>query len=54
MACYCCFSFGGKLDFPEFVQKKIYNINTLILATVVRLYNGDPCLLLAGLRVQEH
>ena len=27
MACYCCFSFGGNLDFPEFLQKKIYNIN---------------------------
>ena len=22
MACYCCFSFGGNLDFPEFLQKK--------------------------------
>ena len=27
MACYCCFSFGGNLDFPEFLQKKIFNIN---------------------------
>ena len=27
MACYCCFSFGGNLDFPEFLQKNIYNIN---------------------------
>ena len=21
----CCFSLGGNLDFPEFVQKKFYN-----------------------------
>ena len=27
MACHCCFSFGGNLDFTEFLQKKIYNIN---------------------------
>ena len=27
MACYCCFSLGGNLDFPEFLQKKFYNIN---------------------------
>ena len=23
----CCFSLGGNLDFPEFLQKKFYNIN---------------------------
>ena len=23
----CCFSFGGNLDLPEFLQKKFYNIN---------------------------
>ena len=23
----CCFSFGGNQDFPEFLQKKFYNIN---------------------------
>ena len=27
MAYSCCFSFGGNLDFPEFLQKNIYNIN---------------------------
>ena len=27
MAYFCCFSFGGNLDFPEFLQKKFYNIN---------------------------
>ena len=27
MAYSCCFSFGGNLDFPEFLQKKFYNIN---------------------------
>ena len=27
MAYSCCFSFGGSLDFPEFLQKKFYNIN---------------------------
>ena len=27
MAHSCCFSFRGNLDFPEFLQKKIYNIN---------------------------
>ena len=27
MPCSCCFSFRGNLDFPEFLQKKIYNIN---------------------------
>ena len=27
MAHSCCFSFGGNLDFPEFLQKNIYNIN---------------------------
>ena len=23
----CCFSLGGNLDFPEYLQKKFYNIN---------------------------
>ena len=23
----CCFSCGGNLDFPEFLQKKFYSIN---------------------------
>ena len=23
----CCFSFGENLDFPQFIQKKFYNIN---------------------------
>ena len=27
MAYSCCFSFGGNLDFPKFLQKKFYNIN---------------------------
>ena len=27
MAHSCCFSCWGNLDFPEFLQKKIYNIN---------------------------
>ena len=27
MAYSCCFSFRGNLDFPEFLQKKCYNIN---------------------------
>ena len=27
MAYSCCFSFGGNLDFPEFLQTKFYNIN---------------------------
>ena len=27
MANSCCFSFGGNLDFPEFLQKKFYNID---------------------------
>ena len=27
MAYSCCFSLGGSLDFPEFLQKKFYNIN---------------------------
>ena len=27
MAYSCCFSFGGNLDFPEFLQRKFYNIN---------------------------
>ena len=27
MAYSCCFRFGGNLDFPEFFQKKFYNIN---------------------------
>ena len=27
MAYSCCFSLGGNLDFPEFLQKKFYNIN---------------------------
>ena len=26
MAYSCCFSYGGNLDFPEFLQKKFYNI----------------------------
>ena len=27
MAYSCCFSLGGNLDIPEFLQKKFYNIN---------------------------
>ena len=27
MAYSCCFSLGGNLDFPKFLQKKFYNIN---------------------------
>ena len=27
MAYFCCFSLGGNLNFPEFLQKKFYNIN---------------------------
>ena len=27
MAYSCCFSLEGNLDFPEFLQKKLYNIN---------------------------
>ena len=27
MAYFCYFSFGGNLDFPEFFQKKFYNIS---------------------------
>ena len=23
----CCFSLGGNLDFPDFLQKKFYNID---------------------------
>ena len=26
MAYSCCFSLGGNLDFPDFLQKKFYNI----------------------------
>ena len=32
MAYSCCFSFGGNLDFPEFLQKKFYNINYRLYA----------------------
>ena len=28
MAHSWCFSFGGNLDFPEFLQNKFYNINS--------------------------
>ena len=28
MACYCCFSFGGNLDFPEFLQKRFITSTT--------------------------
>ena len=27
MAYSCCFSLWGNLDFPDFLQKKFYNIN---------------------------
>ena len=27
MAYSCCFSLGGNLDFPDFLQKKFYNID---------------------------
>ena len=27
MAYFCYFSFGENLDFPDFLQKKFYNIN---------------------------
>ena len=26
----CCFSLGGNLDFPEFLQKSFYNINNIL------------------------
>ena len=26
MAYSCCFSLGGNLDFPDFLQKRFYNI----------------------------
>ena len=28
MAYSCCFSFDGNLYFPDFLQKKFYNINS--------------------------
>ena len=28
MAYYCCFSFGGNLDFPEFLQKSFITSTT--------------------------
>ena len=33
MAYFCCFSLGGTLDFPDFLQKKFYNID----------YRGSIC-----------
>ena len=27
MTYYCCFGLRGNLDFPDFLQKKFYNIN---------------------------
>ena len=27
MACSCCVHLGGNLDFPDFLQKKFYNID---------------------------
>ena len=35
MAYSCCFSLGGNLDFPEFLQKKFYNINFCTCVTRV-------------------
>ena len=31
MAYVCCFSSGVNLDFPDFLQKKFYNINYWIV-----------------------
>ena len=28
MAYYCCFSLGGNLDFPDFLQKKFITLTT--------------------------
>ena len=37
MAYSCCFSLGGNLDFPEFLQKKFYNINYRKVKKIERL-----------------
>ena len=39
-----CFSLGGNLDFPEFLQKKFYNINSnwrAILSPTVNVHSID-------------
>ena len=33
MAYSCCFSLEGNLDFPEFLQRKLYNINHWFIIT---------------------
>ena len=33
----CCFSLGGNLDFPEFLQKKFYNINYCSCVAIMSL-----------------
>ena len=37
MAYSCCFSLGGNLDFPEFLQKKFYNINYCSCVAIMSL-----------------
>ena len=37
MAYSCCFSFRGNLDFPEFLQKKFYNIIYWYISTTPTL-----------------
>ena len=40
---YCCFGLRGNLEFPDFLQKKFYNIN----------YGKEPLLLLLAWRCER-
>ena len=46
MAYSCCFSFVGNLDFPEFLQKKFYNINYIVYFELLKYFVGklETCL----------
>ena len=39
MACHCCFSFGGNLDFTEFLQKKICIVKPAGQTIMANLFN---------------
>ena len=44
---YCCFGLRGNLEFPDFLQKKFYNINYwLINFELVRMLNDNKSLIL--------
>ena len=48
MAFSCCFSLGGNLDFPGFLQKFFYNINYFIFGSTVLVRATHTLAIAAG------